>query len=144
MRKVLVGLTLLYIITAGVGAWISVDRALPYGVMGGGARSSIDRDVLIGWGTAYSPSVLALGAALLLAVIASSARGGGRLAAGVLAVLALGALANALATPRAVASLRTPEADLTLAVVSAGLVVLPVLVVVAAIAVMASEERRRW
>ena len=59
MRKVLVGLTLLYIITAGVGAWISVDRALPYGVMGGGASSSIDRDVLIGWGTAYSPSVLA-------------------------------------------------------------------------------------
>jgi hypothetical protein len=77
-------------------------------------------------------------------VIASSARGGGRLAAGVLAVLALGALANALATPRAVAFLRTPEADPTLAVVSAGLVLLPVLVVVAAIAGMASEERRRW
>jgi hypothetical protein len=61
-----------------------------------------------------------VGLTLLLAVIASSARGGHRLAAGLLAVLALGALANALATPRVVASLRTPEADPTLAVPADG------------------------
>ena len=144
MRRVLVGLTLLYILTAGIGAWISVERRLPYGVFDGGAPAAVQRDVLVGWGTAYSPSVLALGAALLLAVLASSPRGGGRFAAGLLALLAVGALGNALATARLLDTLRTPETDTVLAVVSAALVVLPVLVVIAAVAVLASEERPRY
>jgi hypothetical protein len=122
--------SLAYLVWAGVAAAVAIARNLPAGFAGTETGLSAARDFLFGMGTALSPPIWWMAAQAVCVGLAM--RAAGRRRAFTIALIAFGIseFVGALGEPITWQLARRPGADLALSAIQAGMIFLPLLVIV--------------